>query len=727
MHSLKIIDMLDKQSKALLNSPKNDVGANDLAARFSTISSKSHHKRIEWEKSQTSDIANMFHELHEMFKSMGDTLAELNRYRILSSIRFERMTDRQYDITEADPETLDWILKKPLSDFSNHPDLKMTFSDWLSGGEGVFNITGKPGSGKSTLMKHLATRRLPSTKELLRKNPRADGKAVLVTGSYLWLLGQSKEQRSYTGLVRYILHELLNQAAELIEVVFEKYWVHGWNLFFTNPTLEIPREEFEDAFLKALDVGSRKYHFCLFIDAVDELDDQKIDFNRLARKISEWGNVSQVCVFSREEPAFMDAFPASQRIRLHLVNEDDIRTMVRSELYDHHQFRKQPEEDCNALIDETVQLAEGVFLWASLVVKEMRYKLDSRQKIPALRQVLEWLPRKLEDCFERILIDRILTSSNQRESCAILQIAGGGTSSRGISQFGLWFYSRVGGFVNNEKDQLARDSTVDMLGRGEDFQERIYELFRGLMEPAPQSVNEYSPALSLFYPTLRFIHRSVYDYLRTDKAKWVLKGVAPDGEITTIVLKCLLVCTKSVPRSAWTGRFASHMEATIRDVVLWLGTLDAPVVKYQAVIQELETTLRSKQVPEAHLDRLEVQMDWGEANTARFCDLNIVNKPRDSILTLAPLLGVNVSMSLVSAGTDGSGGRSTLAPQLPLTRQPAQAHPACSGTPKPTSVPEPSTIQNPKPAQRPAQAQAPVAERRNKLAQLLAKLRGLGG
>ncbi|KAK3984451.1 hypothetical protein QBC44DRAFT_375167 [Cladorrhinum sp. PSN332] len=482
--SLKIINMLDRQSEALRN---RDLEARQIANEFSKLSVVLEEMRSPTAKRRATDTASLFNELQITFKAIGSTLAELNRHRILSSIRFEGMTDRQYDITEAEPETLDWILQKPLCDFSNHPDLKMTFSGWLSGGEGVFNITGKPGSGKSTLMKHLATRRLPPTKELLQLNPRATGKPVLVTGSYLWMLGQSKEQRSFAGLVRYILHELLRQAPELIKAVFPQYWADEWSLLLTTQALEIPREEFDAAFVEALNAGSAKYHLCLLIDAADELEDDKVDFHRLGRKISEWGKVSQVCVFSREEPAFMDAFPANQRIRLHLVNEDDIRTMVRSELYDHSHFRKQPEADCNALIDETVKLAEGVFLWASLVVKEMRYKLDSRQKIPALRQVLEWLPRKLEDCFERILLDRILSSSSKRESCTILQIAGGGTSSRGISHFGLWFYSRVGGFVNNEKDQLELDSTVDMLGRGEDFHERVWELFRGLMEPAPQS------------------------------------------------------------------------------------------------------------------------------------------------------------------------------------------------------------------------------------------------
>ena len=89
----------------------------------------------------------------------------------------------------------------------------------------------------------------------------------------------------------------------------------------------------------------------------------------------------------------MHIFPASQRLRLHLVNEEDIRRVITDELNDHQHFLKETENDRNDFINEISQEANGVFLWATLVVKEMRCQLDSQQRIPKLRRLLGCLPR----------------------------------------------------------------------------------------------------------------------------------------------------------------------------------------------------------------------------------------------------------------------------------------------------------------------------------------------
>ena len=226
--------------------------------------------------------------LQRVFDAGSFSLLELKRLRILNSIRFEGMKDRQDDIVEANPDTLDWILKKTRQDFPEHEHLAVSFADWLKSGQGVFNITGKPGSGKSTLMKHLVATRFCETQSLLQKNPQAEGKRVLITRSFLWMLGQSRHQRSYIGLVRSLLHELLTRAPDLIPGVFPEHWARGLDLPYPQQTLDIPAEEFEKAMARALTLGFAKYHMCIFIDAADELEDQKVDFSRLATKICGW-------------------------------------------------------------------------------------------------------------------------------------------------------------------------------------------------------------------------------------------------------------------------------------------------------------------------------------------------------------------------------------------------------------------------------------------------------
>lgn len=71
---------------------------------------------------------------------------------ILSELRFDGMDERYEDIADAYRKTLQWIYEKP----------NLNFVRWLNGDHGVYWISGKAGSGKSTLMKFLCQdRRTP--------------------------------------------------------------------------------------------------------------------------------------------------------------------------------------------------------------------------------------------------------------------------------------------------------------------------------------------------------------------------------------------------------------------------------------------------------------------------------------------------------------------------------------------------------------------------------------
>jgi hypothetical protein len=69
---------------------------------------------------------------------------------ILEYLKYEEMTNRFEDVTEAHPETFEWAFSAPAEEQS-WSDL----SRWLKEGDGVYWVSGKAGSGKSTFMKHL--------------------------------------------------------------------------------------------------------------------------------------------------------------------------------------------------------------------------------------------------------------------------------------------------------------------------------------------------------------------------------------------------------------------------------------------------------------------------------------------------------------------------------------------------------------------------------------------
>jgi hypothetical protein len=81
---------------------------------------------------------------------------------VLSRLHFSEMKDRENLIVEAHQETFQWIFTSPEAGDTPWP----SFTNWLMNGAGLYWITGKAGSGKSTLMKYIYND--PRTLEMLQ-------------------------------------------------------------------------------------------------------------------------------------------------------------------------------------------------------------------------------------------------------------------------------------------------------------------------------------------------------------------------------------------------------------------------------------------------------------------------------------------------------------------------------------------------------------------------------
>lgn len=120
--------------------------------------------------------------------------------RIRESLRFPQIEQRREDIAEAARQTFSWILSDATSDLRA----------WLGGGSGIFWVCGKPGAGKSTLIKYLTGE--DETVRLLED--WTAGNSKLVTGEhYFWYPGTTM-QKSHTGLYRSLIDSVLRQDGE---------------------------------------------------------------------------------------------------------------------------------------------------------------------------------------------------------------------------------------------------------------------------------------------------------------------------------------------------------------------------------------------------------------------------------------------------------------------------------------------------------------------------------
>jgi hypothetical protein len=138
--------------------------------------------------------------------------------RLLEILRFPSMDDRFHNVKDSAPDTFEWLFDKPEFLLNEQPGLTISFSDWLKTGSGIFYIKGKPGSGKSTLMKFICEQ---DSKMALLKEWAGD-KKLIDSQFFFWRIG-SREEKSLGGLIRGLISSIIQQNPHLARVLFPRF------------------------------------------------------------------------------------------------------------------------------------------------------------------------------------------------------------------------------------------------------------------------------------------------------------------------------------------------------------------------------------------------------------------------------------------------------------------------------------------------------------------------
>jgi hypothetical protein len=304
---------------------------------------------------------------------------------ILRSLRYTEMEYRQSSITGVSRSSYSWMFERSVV---GQPSIR--YVPWLREDDGIFWVTGKAGSGKSTLMKHIY--KDGRTHAALRS--WANGRQLFTASHYFWYAG-SQIEKSYAGLLRSILYKILYSCPELIKSVCKDRWQ------FTLRRSGLPWSTDDlhacpDALMsKDLEFGGKRICFCFFIDGLDEYDGDREVINALMR-LSQSGH-TKICASSRPWNRFADAFSASKLkdnyLELHQHTRGDISNYVQKELGSTFANLSKVYEDWEPLLPEVINRSEGVFLWVTLIVsRELRPMLEDRETIPTIRNRLDEVP-----------------------------------------------------------------------------------------------------------------------------------------------------------------------------------------------------------------------------------------------------------------------------------------------------------------------------------------------
>lgn len=417
---------------------------------------------------------------------------------------------------------------------------------WLDSTDGIYHISGKPGSGKSTMMKFIDGNL--DIHERLDRWAQLDNKSLLKASFYAWkptsdsFKWKPEDSSCMELLIRSLLHQLLTSRPEYIETVFSKYWSPERYTVFSNLTqteeskLIFSFSELQTALNELLErYLTQSYRVFFLIDAMDEFGHPHMH-EQLAKTIQSWCHRSprniKICISSREDNPFLNTFPAQQRLQLHLYTTNDIKELVTRSLTSNSHFQSDnfKQEDREELIGKIVCDAQGVFVWVVFTINELLRLLTDRQDFEALRTEVDTVCTKNMHDFFAEIVNRI-PHQYRREARAIFSIVGTVTAHPIRGYFCLQHYAAISKCLNpsatDSRSNSHRKFTHQDAHEVNQFKSRLPTISRGMLELEYFVGRHYKRSLAMVHGSnarLRFNHRSVYDFFRDNPGVLVNAG-----------------------------------------------------------------------------------------------------------------------------------------------------------------------------------------------------------
>ncbi|RFU79029.1 hypothetical protein TARUN_3158 [Trichoderma arundinaceum] len=422
-----------------------------------------------------------------------ERLAEQKRKTILQTLYFSQLQERELAVSEAHESTLEWIFD----------EVKPTnFVKWLRESDSIYWISGKAGSGKSTLMRFLTGHR--KTLHLLKEWA---GDSDLVTAKhYFWSPGTSI-QKSQEGLFRALLLQILQQRQELIPVVC----ADRWDAPYEDAFYPWSRIQLVEALQRLGSLDDARWKICLFIDGLDEYNGDHAQLIDIIRKIADSDKI-KICTSSRPWLEFSDAFEDSQwKLYLQNFTRGDIQQFIKDNLQNDGRFNKLRNRDSAAadgLVLEITERAHGVFLWVFLVVHSLLRGLRNEDDISDLQRRLRELPSNLYKFFDRMLAT-IEDVYRERVSRLFLTMTYAEATLPVITFYFMEFGDRP---PSKEPLPFLREWPNVDLAEAEVLNLKKRQLIAQCKDLIHITSDPEAPVL--FAERVGFLHRTVFDFLR---------------------------------------------------------------------------------------------------------------------------------------------------------------------------------------------------------------------
>ncbi|KAI1413348.1 hypothetical protein F5Y13DRAFT_179486 [Hypoxylon sp. FL1857] len=481
-----------------------------------------------------------------------DDLLKSKEESLLATLGYQGMEDRFYYVEPAHAATFEWILAdSPVSNTTQDPSIpkmhnfreqaRKDFIYWLQSGRGVFHISGKPGSGKSTLMKFLCKN--DSTKRYLTE--WSGGKTLLFAKSFFWRLGNDA-QTSFLGLIRTLFYEVLSTAPDLLPIVFAPIWK---TFPRTDGGLSMNALNFsniEHCFESFLtnQATFEKHKIVFFIDGLDEYKGRHTE---LVNKFFAWTANSEnlkICVASREW----------NELRIHQCTHGDINTLVGDRLKTirpHLVFENG--QDLGSLASRITYKAEEDGAINGDSISDLTLKVDA-------------FPNELKELYQ-YLFDSIHVADRQKVFETLRMTSHMGLDRR-LPLLRFWFLNKLIDDPNYAmKMAVAENSEENITQILKITRKQIYGRCKGLLEVYPPLIRDPYDRPPEFWPSfddgeVGFMHSTAQEFLEQRHIKESIDQLVGHVDLFDRICQAFLASVKFADQAWYFRGYKSSVDDT---------------------------------------------------------------------------------------------------------------------------------------------------------------------
>jgi hypothetical protein len=430
-------------------------------------------------------------------------------------------------------ETFDWVWRAR--------DGSSNLLDWLSSEGSIFWISGKPGSGKSTLMNYISGHELVQ-QTLSRHRQRLKKPAPWTILRFFFDFRAGVDiGNNFDGFLRTLLIQLvqkLDTTAHLLQDLKQKF-VQGQH-----------RAGWHTAELRAALRASLKQSvqsICIFIDGLDEYEGDMLELIMFLKDLassSAAGLTSiKLCVASRPEPFIEEAFQEFPNFKMQYHNLEGIRNFVATTLR-HSTPIATHDLRLRILSQSIAERAEGVFLWARFAIYELMTGFVRGDSMEQLLGRLKRVPPDLEKIFDRVF--KRLERADKAEASIVFRLVAYAEGEVSIQNLLVAIDQLKGNRYVHREPFTTVDQNM--------FERRIRAISGGLLEIVPNDgiiddiySNRDKP---LYHPRgipnllVRLVHKTVRTYM--GRHAWLLETPPSLTESVQPQLLWLQICVQYI-------------------------------------------------------------------------------------------------------------------------------------------------------------------------------------